>query len=608
MSRSGLRKGLIAMHRRRRLGLCLSFLLVALLRSPQRGEAAEPAALSSEVRSSRPSPASPHAPSTLRVLLEHDRLRILRQELAGEVELGCLLLPAPTRGAPLLLGRAAYVLLEGQGVVVVDIGVPEDPYIAWHLAKDQAIQSLLLRRDHLLLRVLSQEAVEGPVYDVREPLRPRGPLMQKGAPRRYYPRNSASLKLNGLSGFGAGAPAGRRIHLRSGERLLGRLTASAAPQSLRLVLAEGGGVREFPVDDVLRMEAVYLDEDTASDGPALLPDQAGIQVPLRRQSAGPAAETPLWSSLVDGSFGPLVCRVAGQRLEMLRLHGERETLLGTAALPQPARGAPLLLGPAAYVLLDKGVAVVDVGLARYPYVAWVLESGSEVQSIRLTAGRLELSFAGGTAVYDPVDPLSPSGPDRQRVSRIREYGQSATAADASWVDSPDRTRSGGRRVYLRDGQMFVIWGFSCRASESPCTFRAANPTPSFVLADLLHVEPVDAPEPITTVAPLPPSSSPPPAPPVYRWSQLVPASAARSSYSITGQTAGAAIVAVGGAIALVGGLGALVSATPYSLGPFGGGTLGNSETTLGLGVAAGVGVALVLGGLPILLLSRSSLP
>ena len=58
-------------------------------------------------------------------------MRILRSDLAGEVPLASLPLPAPARDVPLLIGRAAYVTVGGEGVLVVDIGVPTDPYIVY---------------------------------------------------------------------------------------------------------------------------------------------------------------------------------------------------------------------------------------------------------------------------------------------------------------------------------------------------------------------------------------------------------------------------------------------------------------------------------------------
>ena len=203
--------------------------VLMLLCSQRPSLASEPAAADAAALPSASAPDRQRAAaSTLRVLVDGNRLRILREEHTGTATLATLNLPAPARDTPLLLGRAAYLALEGMGVVVVDIGVPEDPYIVWHLAKDRIITSLSASQDRLVLESLQQPLS----YDVADPLRPRGREITQVAARRFYGASGPGRDAEGLPLFAAAAPSGRRLRLKSGEILQGPLHRQGAGRFL----------------------------------------------------------------------------------------------------------------------------------------------------------------------------------------------------------------------------------------------------------------------------------------------------------------------------------------------------------------------------------------
>lgn len=93
--------------------------VLMLLCSQRPSLASEPAAADADALPSASAPDRQGAAArTLRVLVDGNRLRILREEHTGTATLATLNLPAPARDTPLLLGRAAYLPLEGMGVVV----------------------------------------------------------------------------------------------------------------------------------------------------------------------------------------------------------------------------------------------------------------------------------------------------------------------------------------------------------------------------------------------------------------------------------------------------------------------------------------------------------
>ena len=108
--------------------------------------------------------------------------------------------------------------VEGEGVLVVDIGVPTDPYIVWQLAKDRSVLSLSLWQDRLQL-----ETLKGRWFTTS---RSRCAPGTGAPPHRTAPLLSPvppPLAAQGLPQFPTDAPSGRRIWLRSGEHRVGRL-------------------------------------------------------------------------------------------------------------------------------------------------------------------------------------------------------------------------------------------------------------------------------------------------------------------------------------------------------------------------------------------------
>jgi hypothetical protein len=89
------------------------------------------------------------------------------------------------------------------------------------------------------------------------------------------------------------------------------------------------------------------------------------------------------------SFG---YRVNGHMFSIEGTRGQR-SMLGTTRLPRPGREPPLILGKAAYVVLPgDGLAVVDIGLARFPYVVWRLSPDLAVRSINLDGNTLRVTI------------------------------------------------------------------------------------------------------------------------------------------------------------------------------------------------------------------------
>ncbi|MBL9002738.1 MAG: hypothetical protein JNJ46_00760 [Myxococcales bacterium] len=596
------------MHARSVLGLWLGLLLC----SQRPSLASEPDSASSPAPSSESARASHgDTASTLRVRVDGNRLRILREEHTGAVTLGTLTLPAQARDAALLIGRAAYVALEGQGTVAIDIGVPEDPYIVWHLAKDRIITSLLLWQDRLQLEALQQSFD----YDVSDPLRPRGREIIKVAARRFYAASPAAQDAEGLPRFGADAPPGRRLRMRSGEILVGHLHRQGAGRYLlcptgvsELVRVEAGTVasasaspqpcegRMVSAQDIQRVDAVYLDEAAPENAATPTRPQPGLTTAISRlPKVAQPADAQVLSALLDGSAGPLLYRVRGPRFEILRRTGSEEVLLGVATLPHPGRSSTLLFGSAAYVLMEQGVAVIDIALARYPYVAWVLEPTVEVERMQVQKGMLILQEPNWAARYNLALPLLPSGPNRQAVDWRRHADQSATAVDASWVERTESSFPAARRLYLRGSAAQLVWDFRCRADTARCEYHQGGNAGSAPLVDIEHVEAVYAvPGATSTAAVVPvPNAPAPPAPPGYSWTHLTGVPGTRLVRT-PARIAGIVFAGIGGGVALVSAVAFFVLHLPIPVG--GGVPLGDGSSKIPLGVSAGVGLGVGLVG------------
>lgn len=548
--------------------------------------------------------------STLRVAVTGSRLRILREEHTGEVTLGTLTLPAPAHDAPLLIGRAAYLTLEGQGVAVIDIGVPEDPYIVWYLAQERIITTLSLSQDQLRLEALQQSLL----YDVSEPLRPRGREISRGAARRCYAEAPAGYDADGLSRLAASAPTGRRLRLRSGEILQGRLQRQGdgrlwlCPGSAGESAVVGTGATAEPAtiaapcqgrsilaSDIARLDAVYLDEPIPQDVAPPPRPHPGLTSALLRLSEGVQPDdSRLWSALVDGSVGPLLYRVRGTRFEVLRQAGSDWVLLGSTTLPRAGRSSALLIGSAAYVLLEQGVAVIDTALARYPYVAWVLEPTIEVERMQLQAGTLILQKPHWVSRYNLALPLLPSGPSRQAVDFRRFTDQSVTAADASWVERTGVTGPAARRLFLRGAAAQLVWDFRCSTDAARCSFRQAGQASSAAIAEIEHVEAVyAAPSAASTaVGESAAFDSGTAAPARYSWTHLTGPPGTRRVRS-PARIAGIILASVGGGVALYGAGSLLVLYMPIGTV----GSIGDDKSRTGAGVTALIGLSVgVLGG------------
>lgn len=172
--------------------------------------------------------------------------------------LGTTRLPRPGREPPLIRGKAAYVVLPGDGLAVIDIGLARFPYVVWRLSPDLAVRSINL--DGNTLRVTTWRGALQ--YDVSDPLQPRGPDTFVGEPRRYYAPDQAAGGTQDVQWEeqGPGWPqTGRRVHLRDGSVMLGTFRGQDIAQDA-LTLEVLGQKRRLSTKNIVHIEAVYFGE------------------------------------------------------------------------------------------------------------------------------------------------------------------------------------------------------------------------------------------------------------------------------------------------------------------------------------------------------------
>ena len=191
--------------------------------------------------------------------------------------------------------------------------------------------------------------------------------------------------------------------------------------------------------------------------------------------------------------------------------------LGETRLPWAGRSPPLIRGRAAYVRMPgRGVAVVDIGLSRFPYVAWRLVPQQDVVAMRFEGGRLLVTTERRVFEFDVRDPLQPEGQERYAQAPRRHYSPDADVepiSDGVWQDQGMRWGVTGRRLYLRSGGS--VTGAWQGTTERGVTLEILGQQREFAAADIVHSEPVvltmdDAPgaegkPAATAVAPSPPS-------------------------------------------------------------------------------------------------------
>lgn len=510
-----------------------------------------------------------------RLRIVGSELRLVEPQPSGEVTLGAVFLPSGPRGKPLLLGRAAYVPL-AYGIAVVDIGEPSVPYVAWHLATQVRVRSLAVLGQYL--RVETERDTQ--IYDLRDPLAPRGPSVVALALRRDYSQPALMPSPDAAASVIADLRDRRRLYLRDGRQLTGWLRVDAEG---RVLLDTRSGAAPEPIQPraIVRIEAVHPDSPPLPAEPPSPVRLPGIDFAVERQAAPVAeADWPALAALLDGSPGPLIYRVERQQLRILRSDTQPPQLLGSAALPSEAYSPPVVWGDAAFVLLRQGVAVVDIALARFPYVAWILAPQVQVQSLWIRDPSLLIRSRDSEHAYSLVSTLHTRGAAFVAAERSRCDDGSVTAADATWPVRATSTEPVKHRVYLHDGKVFVR---SFRRPERQATGTSGPLRDGLSATEILHAEPLCPRHP--TLARVddseddsaPTLSSPAPNPPRKRPYLL-----------------GTLGLSLGGPPFIIGGM-MLVFSTLQCSGP---GTCFRDATGVTIaGLAFGIGGAMMLGGI-----------
>ena len=321
------------------------------------------------------------------------------------------------------------------------------------------------------------------------------------------------------------------------------------------------------------------------------------------------------SAIPSGSGDKVDYQAQGSVFTISRVSPRGRETLASLRLPWASKSLVLLRDRAAFVPLEQGgIAVIDIGLSRYPYVAWRLARQHVVQAAQFEGGTLRLTTELGELRYDVQDPLHPFGPDVTPAQPLRIYyddSQQRRVSDASWSEQSTRWPAAGRRVYLRGG--YVLLGALLRMAvpSDQLHLDLGKQVAEISVREIQHIEPIELgePQPPRTQPPLATSPSPSTSPsatlplaatpaaaatrqPRYTWSHLAAPSGSRL-VSDPIRSVGITLAITGGTVALVCGGGALVSNLAF---PFVG-RIGSDDSIQGFGIAAGLGLGVGIVGL-----------
>lgn len=238
----------------------------------------------------------------------------------------------------------------------------------------------------------------------------------------------------------------------------------------------------------------------AQDSPAGQPGAAQAKKEESASASPPVAATHL-ATVPDAAVPAFGFRVTGRMFSIEANPGANlganlgaRSVMGTTLLPWPGREPPLIRGKAAYVVLPgNGLAVIDVGLARFPYVVWRLSPDLAVRSIAIEDQTLRVTTWQGTVQYDIRDPLQPRGPDTFAADPRRYYDASAAesgTADHTWEEQGAGWPQRGRRVYLRDGSTVLGTFHGLDLARDELTLEVMGQKRALSTLHILHVEPV----------------------------------------------------------------------------------------------------------------------
>ncbi len=475
-------------------------------------------------------------PARLRIELEGVQLVIYAADRSERLATLALAL-APR--AFVSVGAMLYVARRERGVASYDLRDPRAPRQVAEFGTDLVVAQLRVLGDVLQLRSASGSTLAA--YRVREGEPPTLLLRLRTFEEADDAEWSEGAGALGETGRG-GESAWLSVRLRDGSGVIGLpLPASTAEY---LVLRLPGRA----ILTVLRSEIVLC---TATPAP---PADAAAEIPRSLRAEGTAQLPPQEVSAAGGQGQPTAVSdrlyvVDGSQLAIYRQRVAEQTLLGATRLPWVGRQPPIVAGRAAYVLLPyRGIAVVDIGLSRFPYVLWHLLPQQTIRRARLDGHLLRVTADSGQVVYDLAEPLRPQGRERYPVQPPRRYpddDERPSISDEAWQDQGRLWSAAGRRIYLTDGSHIV--GRWTRTTSDGITLDVQGQPRVIARADIVHSEPVEL------------DSSPLPADAAQR-SLPKTSSGVRAGRALL--LGGATILAIGQIVAIVGAV-ALVISVPF---------------------------------------------
>lgn len=420
--------------------------------------------------------------------------RIEVQAVHGGAVLSQIMRPDPVRALH-AVGATLFVAGQARGVSVVDLRDLRRPAEHGTLAQEQLVGAFVQTENELQLR--SPSGLTSSWYDITEPLRPRflRRLHQPG-PEEEEEGDTAVRLQPARPGLSC------TLRLRNGQQLTGT-ALSDTPEGHR----------------VLR---------TANHLTWVLSPGELISATLSMPAAAAGQDLAAGDSLRCG--GALDYDVDGDLFTISRGSSRGRVTLGWLRLPWTTQPPVLLRGRAAFVrLVEGGLAVIDITLSRYPYVAWRLQREQTIRSARLEQASLLLTTDTGELSYDLHDPLHPKGPNVSPAQPLRLYegdGLQPLNSDESWGESARRWPAPGRRVYVKGGAVFLGHVLQIDSFRGQLYLELGTQRVRLPVSDILHIEPVELAAPpaiagsraphLELPPPLPPPFSPDPAKQVRR--------------------------------------------------------------------------------------------
>ncbi len=392
--------------------------------------------------------------------------------------------PEPVRALH-AAGPALFVAGQARGVSVFDLRDLRRPAEHGSLAQEQLVGSFVQTENQLQLR--SPSGLTSSWYDITEPLRPRFlRRLQQTGPDDDDEGDTAARLQPARPGLSC------TLRLRDGQQLSG----TALPDT-----PEG--------HRVLR---------TANHLTWVISPGELISATLSMPAAAAGRDLTPGDNMRCG--GALDYDVDGALFTISRGSSRGRVTLGWLRLPWTTQPPVLLRGRAAFVrLAEGGLAVIDITLSRYPYVAWRLQREQAIRSARLEQASLLLTTDTGELSYDLHDPLYPKGPGVSPAQPLRLYegdGLQPLNSDESWSEPARRWPASGRRVYAKGGAVLVGYVLQIDSFRGQLYLELGTQRVRLPVSDILHIEPVELATPPALAGPRAPHLDlPPPLPPPF---------------------------------------------------------------------------------------------